>query len=417
VSFPLISDEGENLQASTIGGSNQRFGPEAFHILAKPRGAICNLRCRYCFYTQKADLYRGGTFRMSEEVLESYIRQTLQAHRVPEVTIAWQGGEPTLMGLDFFKRSIAIERRYARPGQRIINTIQTNGIILDDDWCAFLHDHNFLVGISIDGPKDLHDQLRVDMGGGPTFDRVMKGLRLLQKHRVEHNALVTINSANVDEPLRVYRFLRDEAGFHFLQFIPIVERTMGDDAGTTRKVTKETVSPGKYGRFMIGVFDEWVRHDVGQVFVQAFDVALANWHGEPPSVCTNAAICGTALALEHNGDLYSCDHFVDGEHLLGNIIETPMVDLVGSEKQQIFGSRKAALPQYCLECDVRFACHGGCPKDRISRTPGGETGLNYLCSGYKSFYHHIDRPMRAMSHLLRQGRAPSEIMIKEASPK
>jgi uncharacterized protein len=354
---------------------------------------------------------------MTEEVLESYIRQVIQGHHSKEVTIAWQGGEPTLMGLDFFKRSIEIERKYVKPGQTIINTIQTNGSLLDDEWCAFLGDNNFLVGISVDGPKDLHDQLRVDMGGKPTFERVMKGIRLLQKHRVEHNALVTINAVNANHPGRVYRFLRDEARFRFIQFIPIVEREGGKDVTTVPKVTKETISPGKYGRFMIGTFDEWVKRDVGEVFVQSFDVALANWYGEPPNVCTNAVTCGTALALEHTGDLYSCDHFVDGEHLLGNILETPMVALVGSERQIMFGARKALLPRCCRECDVRFACHGGCPKDRFSRSPQGEQGLNYLCSGYKSFYHHIDRSMRIMSELLRQGRAPAEIMNKRSLPR
>jgi len=403
--------EGKDLLSTSSGGDDRHYGPEAFHILAKPRGAICNLNCRYCFYSKKADLYKGGSFRMSEEIQESYIRQVIQGHRSSEVTIAWQGGEPTLMGLDFFRRSIDLEQKHIRTGQKIINTIQTNGTLLDDEWCAFLHDNDFLVGISIDGPKELHDKLRVDMGGGPTFERVMTGLRLLKKHQVEHNALVTINSINADEHLRVYRFLRDEAGFRYIQFIPIVERANAGDSGTGKKVTKETINPGKYGRFMIGIFDEWVKRDVGQVFIQAFDVALANWHGEPPSVCTNAITCGTALALEHNGDLYSCDHFVDAEHLLGNILVTPLVDLVGSRRQQEFGSSKAVLPRYCMECDVRFACHGGCPKDRFIRSPHGEPGLNYLCSGYKSFYHHIDRPMRVMSHLLRQGRAPSEIMI------
>jgi uncharacterized protein len=388
--------------------------PECFHVLAKPKGAICNLACKYCFYSRKADLYKEGSFYMAEEVLDSYIRQVIQGHSSSEVTIAWQGGEPTLMGLDFFRKSIEIERKYVKPGQTIVNTIQTNGSQLDDEWCTFLHDNNFLVGISVDGPRDLHDQLRVDMSGRPTFDQVMKGLRLLQKHRVEHNALVTINAVNVNNPLRVYRFLRDEGGFRFIQFIPIVEREWGKEVATAPKVTKETVSPGKYGRFMIGIFDEWVRQDVGEVFVQSFDVALANWYGEPSTVCTNAVTCGTALALEHNGDLYSCDHFVDGEHLLGNILDTPMVVLIGSERQRKFGANKALLPRYCRECDVRFACQGGCPKDRFSRTPHGEKGLNYLCSGYKSFYHHIDRPMRIMSDLLKQGRAPAEIMSRRS---
>jgi uncharacterized protein len=391
--------------------------PECFHVLAKPKGAICNLACRYCFYSQKVDLYKDGSFFMTEEVLDSYIRQVIQGHSSTEVTIAWQGGEPTLMGLDFFKRSIEIERKYVRPGQTIVNTIQTNGSLLDDEWCAFLHDNNFLVGISIDGPRELHDQLRVDMSGRPTFDQVMRGLRLLQKHRVEHNALVTINAVNANHPLRVYRFLRDEAGFRYIQFIPIVERERCEDMKTASKVTKETVNPGKYGRFMMGTFDEWVKRDVGEIFVQTFDVALANWYGEPPTICTNAVTCGTALALEHNGDLYSCDHFVDREHLLGNILDTPMVALIGSQQQQKFGASKALLPRYCRVCDVRFACHGGCPKDRFSRTPHGEQGLNYLCSGYKSFFHHIDRPMRMMSDLLRQGRAPAEIMSRRPQPK
>jgi uncharacterized protein len=384
--------------------------PEAFHILAKPRGAVCNLACKYCFYSPKVELYRNGSFRMSDEVLESYICQVLQAHRIPEVVIAWQGGEPTLMGQDFFRKSIELEQKYARPGQRVLNTIQTNGTMLDDEWCTFLRENDFLVGISIDGPKELHDQLRVDKGGGPTFDRVMRGLRLLQRHDVEHNALVTINSVNSKQPLKVYRFLRDEAGFRFLQLIPIVERERREGARKATKVTKESVAPGGYGRFMVGIFDEWVRRDVGEVFVQAFDVALANWYGEPPTVCTNAAVCGTALALEHNGDLYSCDHFVDHGHLLGNILQTPMVELVGSERQIRFGLGKADLPRYCQECDVRFACQGGCPKDRFIKTPQGEPGLNYLCPGFKSFYHHIDRPMKIMSGLLRKGRAPSEIM-------
>ena len=384
--------------------------PDAFHILAKPRGAVCNLACTYCFYTSKSRLYPKGTFRMTDEVLESYVRQVIQGHRSPEVIIAWQGGEPTLMGIDFFKKAIELEERYLRPGQTVLNTIQTNGTLLDDEWCSFFHDHGFLVGISIDGPRELHDQYRVDQGGRPTFDKVMDGLRSLQRSKVEHNALVTINAVNSDRPREVYRFLRDEAELRYIQFIPIVEKAQGKIEGTAHKVTRESVNPGKFGRFMIGVFDEWVRRDVGQVFVQSFDVALANWYGEPPSVCTNALTCGTALALEHNGDLYSCDHFVDEGHRLGNILETPMVEMVGSERQLRFGANKALLPRYCMECDVRFACHGGCPKDRFTRSPQGENGLNYLCSGYKAFYHHIDRPMKLMSDLLKQGRPPSDIM-------
>jgi len=386
-----------------------RSCPESFHILAKPRGALCNLACKYCFYSAKSDLYKGASFRMSDEVLESYLCQVIEGHQASEVTIAWQGGEPTLMGLEFFRRSIDIQRQYARAGQTIINTIQTNGTLLDDEWCSFFHDHGFLVGISLDGPRDLHDRFRVDGGGAPSFDRTMRGVRLLQKHRVEMNALVTINAANADHPQRVYRFLRDEVGFEFQQFIPVVERERSK-GGPGGKVTRESVNPGKYGQFMIGVFDEWIRSDVGRVFVQSFDVALANWYGEPPTVCTNAPRCGTALALEHNGDLYSCDHFVDEQHLLGNIMATPLVELVGSRRQAAFGTAKALLPGRCMRCEVRFACHGGCPKDRFMHTTEGEPGLNYLCSGYYSFYRHIDQPMRYMSELLRLGRPPSEIM-------
>ena len=383
--------------------------PPAFHVLAKPRGAVCNLACKYCFYLEKSSLYEESSFRMSDQVLESYLRQVIKGHSVPEVTIAWQGGEPLLMGLEFFRRSIELERKHARPGTRIVNTIQTNGTLLDGEWCEFFRENDFLVGISLDGPRELHDSFRRDAKGGPTFERVMAGLRLLQKHKVEHNALTTVNSANADHPREVYHFLRDEAGFQFIQFIPVVERTKGELGQRTNKVTEATVRPGQYGRFMIGVFDEWVKRDVGEVFVQSFDTALANWYGEPPAVCVSSPVCGTALALEHNGDLYSCDHFVDPGHLLGNILEKEMVEMIGSDQQRRFGLEKAHLPRCCMECEVRFACHGGCPKDRFSRTPEGE-GLNYLCAGYKSFYHHIDRPMRIMCDLLRQGRAPSEIV-------
>jgi uncharacterized protein len=387
-----------------------RNAPPAFHVLAKPRGALCNLACQYCFYLEKKSLYEDGSFRMSDDVLDSYLRQVIQGHSVPDITIAWQGGEPLLMDLDFFRRSIELEKKYAKPGVKILNTIQTNGTLLNDEWCEFFRTNGFLVGISIDGPRELHDAFRQDVHGGPTFDRVMKGLNLLQQHKVEHNALTTINSANADQPMKVYQFLRDEAKFQFIQLIPVVERARDTLGKRTSKVTKATVRPGQYGRFMIGVFDEWVKRDVGEVFVQTFDAALANWYGEPAPVCVSSPFCGTALALEHNGDLYSCDHFVDPEHLLGNIMEEGMVELISSDRQRQFGMEKARLPRYCMECDVRFACHGGCPKDRFSRTPAGQEGLNYLCPGLKSFYHHIDRPMRIMCELLRQGRAPAEIV-------
>ncbi|MGH8869881.1 MAG: anaerobic sulfatase maturase [Actinomycetes bacterium] len=382
--------------------------PAAFHVLAKPTGAVCNLDCEYCFYLSKEMLYPGSRFRMADDLLETYVRQLIEAHTAPEVVVAWQGGEPTLMGLDFFRRSVEYERQYARPGQVLINTIQTNGTLLDDEWGAFLAEHGFLVGISLDGPAHLHDAYRVDKGGKPTHDRVMGGLRTLQRHGVEHNALVTVNAANAEHALDVYRFLRDEAGFRFMQFIPIVERA---HAGGDQVVTEHSVTGQQYGRFLVEVFDEWVHRDVGEVYVQMFDVALANWYGEPPGLCVHSETCGLALALEHTGDVYSCDHFVDPEHLLGNIRETHLLELVSSPQQQRFGADKHdLLPRFCRECDVRFACHGGCPKDRFERTPDGEPGLNYLCPGYKDFFHHIAEPMRVMSDLLRSGRAPAEIM-------
>jgi uncharacterized protein len=385
--------------------------PPAFHLLAKPTGAICNLDCAYCFFLAKELLYPGSRFRMADELLENYLRQLIEAHQTPEVTIAWQGGEPTLMGLDFFKRSIEYARKYARPDQTMQHTIQTNGTLIDDAWAAFFKEHNFLVGISIDGPRELHDAYRHDKGGAPTFDKVMRGLAFLKKHGVEWNALVTLNRANVEQPIKVYRFLRDECGATFIQFIPIVERLHENGVPFGSAVTDRSVTAQQYGQFLIDVFEEWVRRDIAKVYVQMFDVALANWYGEPSGLCVFSKTCGTALALEHNGDLYSCDHFVEPAYRLGNINETHLIELVASDQQLKFGRDKFdTLPKYCLDCPVRFACHGGCPKDRFITTPDGEPGLNYLCAGYKAFFQHIDQPLQLMVRLLRQNRAPAELM-------
>ena len=384
--------------------------PPAFHLLSKPTGATCNLDCAYCFFLAKELLYPGSRFRMADELLENYIRQLVESHRTPEVTIAWQGGEPTLMGLEFFRRSVAYAQKYARPGMSVVHTIQTNGTLINDEWAAFFKEHNFLVGISIDGPREMHDLYRQDKGGAPTFDKVMRGLSLLKQHGVEWNALVTLNHANAEQPVRVYRFLRDECGAHFIQFIPIVERHHVDGVPYGDAVTERSITAEQYGHFLVAVFEEWVRRDIGEVYVQMFDVALANWYGEPAGLCVFSKTCGTALALEHNGDLYSCDHFVEPQHKLGNIHETHMIELVASDQQVKFGRDKFdTLPNYCLECDVRFTCHGGCPKDRFITTPAGEPGLNYLCAGYKRFFHHINQPMQLMAQLLRQNRAPSEL--------
>jgi uncharacterized protein len=388
--------------------------PPAFHLLAKPTGAICNLDCQYCFFLSKEQLYPGSKFRMADDLLKTYIQQLLASHRNPEVTVAWQGGEPTLMGLEFFERALELVEKYKKPGQQVNHTLQTNGTRLDDDWGRFFKRHNFLIGLSVDGPQDLHDTYRVDKRGSGTFKQVMQGWKVLKKHQVDFNILCTVNAVNGDRPLEVYRFFRDKLGAEFIQFIPIVERINADGSTLLQsgdQVTECSVKPEQFGLFLIGVFDEWVRQDVGKVFVQHFDAALANWIGVPPSVCVFSKTCGTALALEHNGDLYSCDHFVEPDYKLGNIQETPMLELIASEQQRQFGQAKFdLLPQYCRECEVRFACNGGCPKNRFRETPAGEPGLNYLCAGYKAFFTHIERPMQMMADLLRQGRYADEVI-------
>ena len=385
--------------------------PQAFHIMAKPTGSACNLSCDYCFFLKKEKLYPGSNFRMSDEVHESYVRQLFEAHQVPQVTIAWQGGEPTLMGLDFFRRTVELQKKYQKPGTRIENTFQTNGVLLNEEWCQFFHENNFLVGLSLDGPKELHDIYRKDRGGHGTFERVVAAAHLLQKHKVEFNILCTVNRKNADHPLEVYRFFRDELKAHYIQFIPIVERDneTGYQEGNT--VTDRSVQPEQFGRFLIGIFDEWVKKDVGNTFVLNFDGALAGWLGMAGTVCIFGPTCGLGMALEHNGDLYSCDHFVEPNYLLGNILKTPMIDLVASEKQRRFGQDKRdSLPRYCCECEVLHICNGECPKNRFLETPDGEPGLNYLCAGYKAFFRHADKPMRIMADLLRRNRLASEVM-------
>ncbi len=409
--------------------STVKNAPPAFHLLAKPTGAICNLDCKYCFFLSKEMLYPGSRFRMADELLETYIRQLLESHRVPEVNIAWQGGEPTLMGLDFFKRVVELANIHKKPGQTISHTMQTNGTKLDDEWCVFFKEHHFLIGLSVDGPRDIHDTYRVNKGGAGSFDQVMRGWEVLRKHGVEFNVLCTVHAANMQRPLEVYRFFRDELETQFIQFIPIVERASetllplanvgwSERPGGERPlyvqsgnlITERSVQAEAYGRFLIEIFEEWVRHDIGRVYVQMFDVALSSWVGQP-SLCIFSPTCGNALALEHTGDLYACDHYVEPEYLLGNIQETHMLELVASDKQRKFGQDKMdTLPNYCRECEVRFACHGGCPRNRFIKTPNGEPGLNFLCAGYKLFFNHVNRPMRIMANLLRQNRAPAEIM-------
>ncbi len=385
--------------------------PTPFQVMVKPAGAACNLGCRYCYYLSKDVLYPGSDLRMSDDLLEEFTRQYLSAQSIPEVTFAWQGGEPTLMGIDFYQRAVELQSMYARPGVRVLNSIQTNGTLLDDAWCRFLHDHDFLVGISIDGPEEQHNAFRVDKVGRPSFERVIRGLDRLKAHKVEWNLLATVHAANAAYPLEVYRFFRDELEARFIQFIPIVERVVTPDPGASQTISDRSVTGRQYGEFLIAIFDEWVRRDVGEVFVQIFDVALGAWLDQAPGLCVFGPTCGDALALEHNGDLYSCDHFVDPEHRLGNIRKSSLAELTGSEIQKQFGQAKLdSLPGICHNCPVRFVCNGGCPKNRFPVTPEGEDGLNWLCEGYKSFFTHIDKPMQFMAAEYQANRPAANIM-------
>jgi uncharacterized protein len=393
-----------------------------FHIMAKPHGPICNLNCTYCYYLEKENLYaaKGRDYRMSDSVLETYIRQYIQSQPAQHVSFAWQGGEPTLLGIPFFERVLELQRKYA--GDKTIdNAFQTNGTLLDDAWGEFLARNRFLIGLSVDAPEEIHDTYRVDKGSQPTFARVMRGLEFLKKHGVEFNTLTVINRKNSYRANEVYRFLK-QIGSTYLQFIPVVEQLASQPdpnglvllkpyARQETTVSEWSVEPLQFGKFLSSVFDEWVLSDVGRVFVQVFDVALESWAGLPQSLCVFAPECGKALAVEHNGDLYSCDHFVYPENKLGNIMEKAMSALVNSPQQTRFGNAKlSALPSDCQKCDVRFACNGECPKHRFNTTASGEYGLNYLCAGYKHFFHHIDPYMSFMANELRQNGAPARVM-------
>ncbi len=402
----------------------------AYHLLAKPAGAACNLGCQYCFFLSKDNLYPARESPlMTEEILEIYIRQLMESSFGPQVEVSWQGGEPMLRGLDFYRRSVALANKYKRSDLRVLHTIQTNGTLIDDTWAAFFKENNYLVGISIDGPRDMHDAYRVSKRGEGSFDDVIRGWEILRRHKVDANILCTVHAANSGRPLDVYRFFRDELKAEYIQVIPIVERATpetiqianegwGGLKGSDRPlykqegslVTERSVRADQFGKFLNAIFDEWVKRDVGKVFVTTFDVALGSWLGQH-NACIIAPTCGAALAMEPNGDVYSCDHFVEPDHLVGNIRQTPLGDLVLAEKQRRFGQAKyETLPKYCRECPVLFACYGECPRNRFIKTPAGEDGLNYLCEGYKAFFEHIDKPMRIMADLVGKRRYADEIM-------
>ena len=395
------------------------------HLMAKPAGPACNLNCDYCFYLEKEALFPGGSRgRMSDEVLEAYIRKAAEYQAVPELLYAWQGGEPTLMGIDFFRKAVELEKRHAG-GRRVVNTLQTNGILLDDEWCRFLAGNKFLVGLSLDGPKDIHDRYRKDRRGEPTFDRVLRAVDRLKEHGVEFNVLACVTRESAKRPLDIYRFFKKQ-GVRFIQFTPVVERMPDSecdrlglklglpaaiDAGDEPNVTPWSVKPEDYGDFLIGVFDEWVRNDIGSVFIMNLEWLIGAWMGMPPASCFLSERCGQAVIVEHNGDVYSCDNFVYPQYRLGNILTEDPGEMIESEKQLRFGAvKEEALPKYCRECDVLFACRGECPKHRFLKTPDGEPGLNYLCAGYRNFFNYVRPYLDAIVQTIRMGYPADKVM-------
>lgn len=393
------------------------------YVMLKPAGSLCNLRCKYCYYLEKNALYtEQKNHVISDEMLDKFIREYIEAQTSPDVLFCWHGGETLMRPISFYRRAIELQRKYAR-GRRIDNTIQTNATMLTDEWCEFFRENNFLVGVSIDGPQEFHDEYRRTATGKPTFHKVMQGIRLLNKHNVDWNALAVVNDFNADYPLEFYNFFK-EIGCHYIQFTPIVERRIERNDGLSLAPGMEeggelvdfSVTPEQWGRFLCTIFDEWVRHDVGTYFIQIFDATLANWAGVQPGLCSLAKECGHAGVMEFNGDVYSCDHFVYPEHLLGNINEKTITEMMYGEKQREFAKLKhELLPQQCRECPVEFACHGECPKNRFTRDKYGNPGLNYLCKGYRQFFEHVKPYMDFMKGELDAKRPPSNVMNFVAS--
>ena len=389
------------------------------YVMLKPAGAHCNLACKYCYYLEKNNLYQNShRHLMSDEMLEQFTREYIEAQTMPQVLFTWHGGEPLMRSIDFYKKALALQKKYAH-GKQIDNVIQTNGTLLTDGWCEFFAKNHWLVGISIDGPQEYHDHYRVTPAGKPSWEKVMQGIQLLKKHRVEWNAMAVVNAYNAEHPLEFYHFFRDN-GCQYLQFTPIVERlTEHEDGRTLASLADDreipladaSVTPQQWGNFLCTIFDDWVRHDVGKMFVEIFDCTLANWMGVLPGICAYSKECGHAGVMEHNGDVYSCDHFVFPEYKLGNIREQSLIDMLYGEKQQAFSRLKhTSLPRQCKECDMEFACHGECPKNRFEKDKYGEPGLNYLCQGYYQYYTHVAPYMDFMKRELLAQRPPANIM-------
>ena len=389
------------------------------YVMLKPAGAHCNLACKYCYYLEKNNLYQNShRHLMTDEMLEQFTREYIEAQTMPQVLFTWHGGEPLMRSIDFYKKALALQKKYAH-GKQIDNVIQTNGTLLTDEWCEFFAQNHWLVGISIDGPQEYHDHYRVTPAGKPSWEKVMQGIQLLKKHRVEWNAMAVVNAYNAEHPLEFYHFFRNN-GCQYLQFTPIVERLTEHEDGRTlasladdREIplTDASVTPQQWGNFLCTIFDDWVRHDVGKTFVEIFDCTLANWMGVLPGICAYSKECGHAGVMEHNGDVYSCDHFVFPEYKLGNIREQSLIDMLYGEKQQAFSRLKhTSLPRQCKECDMEFACHGECPKNRFEKDKYGEPGLNYLCQGYYQYYSHVAPYMDFMKRELLAQRPPANIM-------
>ena len=389
------------------------------YVMLKPAGAHCNLACKYCYYLEKNNLYQNShRHLMTDEMLEQFTREYIEAQTMPQVLFTWHGGEPLMRSIDFYKKALALQKKYAH-GKQIDNVIQTNGTLLTDEWCEFFAKNHWLVGISIDGPQEYHDHYRVTPAGKPSWEKVMQGISLLKKHRVEWNAMAVVNAYNAEHPLEFYHFFRDN-GCQYLQFTPIVERlTEHEDGRTLASLADDreipladaSVTPQQWGNFLCTIFDDWVRHDVGKTFVEIFDCTLANWMGVLPGICAYSKECGHAGVMEHNGDVYSCDHFVFPEYKLGNIRDQSLIDMLYGEKQQAFSRLKhTSLPRQCKECDMEFACHGECPKNRFEKDKYGEPGLNYLCQGYYQYYSHVAPYMDFMKRELLAQRPPANIM-------
>lgn len=389
------------------------------YVMLKPAGAHCNLACKYCYYLEKNKLYpTAQRHLMSDEMLEQFTREYIEAQTMNQVLFTWHGGEPLLRSIDFYRKALSLQQKYAG-GRRIDNVIQTNGTLLTDEWCEFFAQNHWLVGISIDGPQPDHDHYRLTAAGKPSWKKVMQGIKLLKKHGVEWNAMAVVNAYNANHPLEFYRFFK-ENGCQFLQFTPIVERLTRHEDGRTLasladkveiSLSEASVAPEQWGYFLCAIFDEWVRKDVGKIFVEIFDCTLANWMGISPGICAYSKECGHAGVMEHNGDVYSCDHFVFPEYKLGNIRDHSLVDMLYGKQQQEFSRLKhSSLPRQCKECDMEFACHGECPKNRFMKDKYGDSGLNYLCPGYYHYYQHVAPYMDYMKQELMSQRPPSNIM-------